>query len=317
MLGRMRGRPQVDGVKTFLALLLLALAAAAAWLYDPDRPRAALESTYAGPPSRFIEVLGVRLHVRDTGPPGAPALLMLHGFGASLHTWEALAPRLEPRFRVIRLDLPGFGLTGTDPADDYTDDRVIAVLATLLDRLGVARATVLGSSMGGRIAWRFAAARPERVAKLVLLAPDGFASLGRDYETPSRVPWMMRLLPYSTPRFLLRKATAPAYADPAMLTDALVDRYRDLLLAPGVRRAILHRIEQAVLPRPEPILATIRMPVLLVWGERDRAIPVGHAADYQRNLPQAKLLVMPGVGHVPMEEAPQPLAEALERFLDG
>ncbi|SDB38829.1 alpha/beta fold hydrolase [Belnapia rosea] len=151
------------------------------WLYNPDLPRAALERRWAPPPSQFVEAAGVRLHIRDTGPRDGLAVLPIHGFGSSLHTWEAWAPLLEDRFRLVSLDLPGFGLTGPDPTGDYSDERSVAVLAALLDRLGIGQAAAVGSSMGGRIAWRFAAAEPGRVSKLVLMAPDGFASLGREY----------------------------------------------------------------------------------------------------------------------------------------
>lgn len=288
------------------------------WLYNPDLPRATLEGRWAPPPSQFMEASGVRFHLRDTGPREGPAVLLIHGFGSSLHTWEAWAPLLEDRFRVVSLDLPGFGLTGPDPTGDYTDERSVALLAALMDRLGIGEAAVVGSSMGGRIAWRFAAAEPKRVSKLVLMAPDGFASLGREYDrVPERLPWLMRLLPYTAPKPLLRRTMQNAYAVPGVLTDAVVDRYHAMLLAPGVRRAILDRVLQTRLVPPEPILANIQVPVLLLWGERDGAVPASHAPDYERALPDARTVILPGVGHVPMEEAPEASAQALRAFLES
>src|SRR4051812_2923077 len=136
-------------------------------LYNPDQPRAALERRWAPPPSQFVDAAGMRLHIRDTGPRDGPPVLLIHGFGSSLHTWEAWSPLLDGRFRLVSLDLPGFGLTGPDPTGDYSDERSITVLAALMDRLGIGEAAVVGSSMGGRIAWRFAAAEPTRVSKLV------------------------------------------------------------------------------------------------------------------------------------------------------
>ncbi|MBY0338555.1 MAG: alpha/beta fold hydrolase [Acetobacteraceae bacterium] len=298
-----------------LAALLLA---GLAWAYDPDKPRAGLEARYAGPPSTFGELMALRLHIRDTGPRDAPAILFIHGFGSSLHTWEDWARGLEDRYRVIRLDLPGFGLTGADPTGDYSDQRAFALLAALLDRLGVARAHVVGSSMGGRIAWGFAAARPERVDRLVLMAPDGFASEGRDYDRPpARLPWIGHVLPYTLPRPLLRPMLRNVYADPSVMTDALLERYRDMLLAPGVRAAILRRMATSLLVRPEPILATIRAPTLLLWGDSDRAIPASHAEDYRRVLPESQVVVLPRMGHAPMEERPAEGLAALRAFLGG
>ncbi|MEZ5459441.1 MAG: alpha/beta fold hydrolase [Steroidobacteraceae bacterium] len=154
------------------ALVVVVLA-----LWTPDKPRDGLEAKYAGPPSQFVDVAGLRLHVRDSGPAAAPAVVMLHGLGASLHTWDAWADGLTG-FRVIRFDLPGFGLTGPDPGNDYSDARSVAVIVALLDQLGIARASVVGHSMGGRIAWQFAAAHPDRIDRLVLISPDGFASPG-------------------------------------------------------------------------------------------------------------------------------------------
>jgi pimeloyl-ACP methyl ester carboxylesterase len=136
-------------VTTIAVLLGIVLLGGGFWLYTPDKPRAALEATYAAPPSTFVDISGVQFHLRDTGPRDAPPIIMLHGFGASLHTWEDWAALLEPNYRVIRMDLPGFGLTGADPTGDYTDARSIALLLALLDRLGVQRATFIGSSMGG------------------------------------------------------------------------------------------------------------------------------------------------------------------------
>ncbi len=298
-----------------LAALPLLLILAVWWLYTPDKPRAALEARYAAAPSQFLALDGVRLHLRDTGPRDAPPVLFLHGFGSSLHTWEEVAVALEQDFRLIRLDLPGFGLTGADATGDYRDARSHAVILALLTRLGLERVALVGSSMGGRIAWSFAAAHPDRVTRLVLMAPDGFASPGIGNDQPPRVPALMRVLPYTLPEGMLRGSLRPAYGDPAVMTEALFERYRDMMLAPGVRQAILDRMGQHVLTRPEPLLARIRVPVLLLWGDRDAMVPVSNAQDYLRALPDARLVALPGIGHVPMEEAPGEVARVLRDFL--
>jgi pimeloyl-ACP methyl ester carboxylesterase len=298
-----------------LAILLVLGVAAAAWLYTPDRPRAALEARYAPPPSQFVTVAGIRLHLRDTGPRDAPAVILLHGFGASLHTWEDWAAELERDHRVIRFDLPGFGLTGADPTGDYTDARSFQVLAALMDQLGVAQAAIIGHSMGGRIAWSFAAEQPARVTKLVLIAPDGFASPGMEYGRAAPVPAMLRVLPYVLPRAMLRMNLAPAYADATKLTEAMVTRYHEMMLAPGVRPAIIARMEQLVLQDPVPRLRALRVPTLLLWGEQDGMIPASHAADYLAVLPDARASVLPGIGHLPHEEAPAASLVPLRGFL--
>ena len=300
-----------------VVVLLVAGIAAAAWLYTPDRSRAALEAKYLNGPGDYLEVAGLRLHVRDSGPRDAPVVVMLHGFGASLHTSEPWAQALADQFRVVRFDLPGFGLTGADPTGDYSDARSVTVLAALLDRLGVTRASLIGNSLGGKIAWNFAVEHPERVEKLVLIAPDGFASPGIEYGKAAEVPAMVRLMRYALPQAMLRSSLVPAYGDPTTLTDALATRYYELMLAPGVRDAMIARMEQVRLEDPEPQLRRIQAPTLLLWGEKDGMIPVGNAQDYLRDLPNAKLKILPGLGHVPHEEAPGVALAPVLAFLSG
>jgi pimeloyl-ACP methyl ester carboxylesterase len=303
-----------------LLALLVILIGLAIWLYTPDGRRAAVEKRWVAPPSTFAEVDGVRLHLRDTGPllpdtREAPAILFLHGFGSSLHTWDDVAAGLEDRFRVLRIDLPGFGLTGAHPTGEYTDARSHAVIASLLDRLVLDRVHLVGSSMGGRIAWTFAAAQPDRVARLVLMAPDGFASPSIDYNRAPRVPLMMQSLHYTLPRFMVKGGMAPAYADPAAMTDALVEGYHAMMVAPGVRQAILDRMDQHMPVPPGPLLAEIAAPTLLLWGAQDHMVPPTNAEDYLRVLPDARRVVLEGVGHVPMEEAPAEVVRVLREFL--
>lgn len=190
-------------------LLLVGLLAAAVWLCTPDRSRAAIEADYGVKPEDYVEAAGVRLRVRDTGPKTAPTLVLLHGFGSSLETFAAWADALSADHRIVRYDQPGFGLTGPDPTKDYSDLRGMAVLSALLDKLGVARATLVGNSMGGRLAWHFAAAHPDRVDRLVLISPDGFASPGFAYGKAPAVPLMAQLLPYVLPTFLVRMSSRP------------------------------------------------------------------------------------------------------------
>jgi pimeloyl-ACP methyl ester carboxylesterase len=286
------------------SVIVVALVALGVWLYTPDEAEAALEAKYAIAPSEFVDVLGLRMHVRDTGPRDAPAVILLHGFGSSLLTWEPWARGLSAKYRVIRFDLPGFGLTGADPTGDYSDARGLSVLAALMDKLGVARAALVGNSMGGKLAWMFAAEHPQRVTRLVLVSPDGFASPGFEYGRKPEVPSIMRLLKYTLPTMMVRMNLAPAYGNPAALSDDVLNRYRDMMLAPGVRAAMLSRMEQVDPRPPEPMLRQITAPVLLLWGERDAMIPFSNARDYAKAIPDSRIVSFPDLGHVPMEEAP-------------
>ena len=301
-------------ITTCIVLLVLVLAFL---LWTPDRDRASLEAVYLRTPADMIDVAGTRLDVRDSGPRDAPAVILLHGFGSSLHTWEAWSTDLEADHRVIRFDLPGCGLSPPDPTGDYTDDRSMAVLIALMDQLGVARASIVGNSMGGRIAWTFAAAHPERVHRLVLVSPDGFASPGFAYGRAPDVPIAVKAMRYVLPKPLMKMSLAPAYADPKVMTDDLATRYYDLMRAPGVRNAMIERMKQSVRDDPVSRLHTIQAPTLLLWGEQDRMIPFTNAADYVKAIPHATLAPLPGVGHLPQEEAPGRSLEILRKFLDG
>jgi pimeloyl-ACP methyl ester carboxylesterase len=297
-----------------LGLAVLGIVALALWLYAPDKSRAELEAIY---PGDYRTIDGVRLRLRDTGPRDAPAVILLHGFAASLDTWEPWAQALSARYRVIRFDLPGFGLTGADPTGDYSDAREMKILIDLMDQLSVARASLIGNSLGGRIAWNFAALHPDRVTRLVLVSPDGFASPGFAYDTPPDTPFLMQALPYIAPRSLLKSNLAAAYGRPEALSETTLTRYRDMMLAPGVRSALLARMGQTILRDPAPTLARIQTPTLLLWGVKDGMIPIGNAADYLRLLPHATLVRLPNLGHVPFEEDPAGSLPPVERFLSG
>lgn len=302
--------------RTLLVLLALALGSSALFLYTPDLDRATLEARHLAQPGDLRVIDGVRLHLRDTGPRDAPAVLLLHGLASSLHTWEPWARALDSTHRIVRLDFPGHGLSGPDPAGDYRDPRTLRLLVALLDSLRIDRVDVVGNSMGGRIAWSFAAAHPERVRKLVLMAPDGFASPGFAYDTPAEVPPVLGVMRWILPRVMLQANLAPAYADPTRVADSIVDRYHDLMRAPGNREALLTRMRQVMLEDPVPRLRTITAPTLLVWGAQDQMIPPANAQDYLREMPHARLVTLAGLGHLPFEEDPARALPPVRAFLD-
>jgi pimeloyl-ACP methyl ester carboxylesterase len=185
----------------------------------------------------------------------------------------------------------------------------------LLDDLGLQRVSLVGHSMGGRIAWTFAARFPERTDKLVLVAPDGFASFGFEYGKAMEVPATLGLMRHVLPKPLLRMNLQAAYAQPESLSDAVTTRYHDLILAPGARQAMLDRLAQTVLQEPGPLLRKIRAPTLLVWGEADAMIPVSNASDYLQAITGSRLVSWPNVGHLPQEEAVQLSLKAVAEFL--
>jgi pimeloyl-ACP methyl ester carboxylesterase len=303
--------------KAMIYLLIAGIVACGYWVWTPDKDPAQLRDKYAQAPSAFLKIAGTNLHYRDSGSKTAPALVFLHGFGSSLHTWDEWSKTLEQNYRVIRLDLPGFGLSGENDDNDFSDTHDVAVIMGLLNELGVNKASFIGNSLGGKLAWRIASIYPERVEKLVLISPDGFASEGFDYNKQPEPSFMLSAMTVSLPKPLLKMSLAPAYADPSSLTPTMVDRYHDLMCAPGVRKSIVARFNQTVLKDPVPLLKNIQADTLLMWGENDAMIPIANAKDYLNVIPKVRLDVLPNTGHLPQEEHVQPGLTVLQKFLSG
>ena len=297
-----------------MIVFLLALSVWLAW--TPDKSEELLLQSYSRPGTARLMVQQQPVFVQDSGPREAPAILLLHGFGASLQAWDDWAPALEKNLRVLRIDIPGFGLSGPAVNQDYSDAADVARVIAVMDQLGVQQVIVAGHSMGGRIAWNLAAAHPERVSQLVLLSPDGFPDPNAKSDKTYEVPALLGLLPYSLPQWALRMGgVAPAFADNSQLTPQMMQRYHDMMLAPGVRTALLERMRQTRNSDPVSRLQSIKAPTLLLWGEKDAFIPVSNAQDYLKAMPQAKLVTLPDVGHVLHEEAPQASVQAVLDFL--
>ena len=308
-----------------LGLLLLASAIAIALSRAPDRPVQSLVARWGAPPSDFIEVNGQVVHVRDVGPRQDPSpIVLIHGTGASLHTWEGWVQALQGRRRVITFDLPGFGLTGPFggryPPDDYRGDTYARFVIDLLDALKVPRAVLGGNSLGGEVAWRVAVMAPQRVERLVLVDASG-----PDFEPESvpmgfliaRTPGLNLLTEHLLPRALVAASVANVCGDPQRLTPELVDRYFELTLREGNRRALGIRLRQFVRGEHAERIGTIRQPTLILWGGRDRLIPPSVGRTFQASIPGSRLVVFDELGHVPHEEDPARTVEALRAFLES
>ena len=301
-------------------LALVALTATAAWNWAPDRPVAQLKPRWALPPSQFVALDGMQVHLRDQGPRDDPApIVLLHGTSASLHTWEGWVAALQNKRRVISLDLPGFGLTGPFLDGDYRMAHYSAFLANVLDLLQVPRAVVAGNSFGGQLAWQFALDHPQRVERLVLVDAAGYPRnatsipIGfRLAQIPALAPLMDNLLP----RAMIEASLRNVYGDPSQVSDELIDRYFELTLRAGNRQALRQRFTQADGGSGYTRIAELNVPTLIIWGGRDQLIPPVNAERFQRDIEGSRVVLFDDLGHVPQEEDPARTVAVLQTFLN-
>jgi len=304
-------------------VLLMATAVAVALSRAPDRPVETLVARWAPAPSDFVEVKNMVVHVRDEGPRQDPVpVVLIHGTGASLHTWEGWVQALKARRRVITFDLPGFGLTGPFAGqyvpDDYRGDTYARFVLDLMDTLKVQRFVIGGHSVGGEVAWRTAAAAPERVERLVLVDAAGPAFTPQVVPIGvviARLPVINRLSEHLLPRALVRASIASGYADPGRVTTELVERTFELTLREGNRRALSQHLAAWVPGQGQDRIATLRLPTLILWGGQDRLIPPEAAQVFKRDIAGSELVMFDDLGHVPHEEQPQRTVQPVLAFL--
>ncbi|MUL65970.1 hypothetical protein BOO86_15950 [Mycobacterium sp. CBMA 234] len=256
-------------------------------------------------------------HLRFVDCGSGPALVLLHGMGASWQWWLENLPALARQHRVIALDLPGFGKSDPlpKPAEITTH---ASTVTTLLSQLDVRSATITGHSMGGLVALAMAKADPHLVHNLVLVGAGGvpmterrlqiILGLLRVFSAGLRLNFIRRAL--AKERWLRQLALRPAFHDPAVLSPELAEVTMPLLNAPGFVDAVAasgRAVRESV---PEEITC----PVLLLWGEYDRMAPVHCAEDMHRRLADSELVIIPGSGHTPAVERPEQFNDAVLKF---
>lgn len=279
-------------------------------LRTPDTDPAAMIAKYGAPPSRMVQLAdGQRVHLRDEGPRDAPVIVLLHGSNADLHTWQPWVEGLRADYRVIRYDQVGHGLTGPARDGDYTTDAFAHDVGEVADALGLERFVLAGNSMGGAVAVRFAMLHPERLTGLVLVdaggAPVQRKGGGNLAFAIAAMPGINRLAGEITPRALVQRSLSQSVSNQAVVTPEAVDRYWELARYPGNRDAMLARFSQPRSPFTPEQVRSIRVPTLVMWGKEDSLIPYEAAGWYMAYLPDATLASYPGIGHLPMEEAPE------------
>jgi pimeloyl-ACP methyl ester carboxylesterase len=282
------------------------------WQWKSDLPLETVKARWGGPPSRFVEIDGMNVHYRDEG--SGPPLLLLHGTGSSLYTWDAWAASLSSTHRVVRLDLPAFGLTGPRPDGDYRQDTYVEFLDRFASKLGLAKFALAGNSLGGAIAWRFAAAHPSEVSALILVDPGGYPRKTKRLLVfrLGSLPGVGPVLEHLDPRILVERTSRQVYGDPSRVAPESIERAYDLVLRPGNRQAFG---QETSVPYEDhtALLRALNVPTLVMWGDKDALIPVSDAQRFGADIPGARVRIYEGLGHVPMEEdGPRTAADARE-----
>ena len=268
--------------------------------------------------SKFVEIDGMQLHYREEGK-GFP-IVLVHGTAASLHTWDAWTKELTKNYRVIRMDLPAFGLTGPNKNADYSIENYTKFLHQFLSKINVQKFYLAGNSLGGNIAWNYAAEYPEKVSKLILIDASG---LPTKKEQPAifkmaKTPVLNSLFLYLTPKFFIEKNIKEVYADDSKITDELIMRYHKMALRTGNRQAFIDRAKtdfKLDSNENSEKLQSILTPTLLIWGAKDTWIPLDNGRRMNSLLPNATLYIIENSGHVPMEENPAESLLILKEFL--
>jgi pimeloyl-ACP methyl ester carboxylesterase len=285
---------------------------------DDDITVAQLKAKYLKPNSAFIDIDGVSVHYIIEGKSDDTLpIVLIHGTSASLHTWDTLSSLLKANKKIIRFDLPAFGLTGPNRLNQYNFNFYNQFLDQLLLKLNVTKCIVAGNSLGGSIAWNYAIASPDKVKQLILLDASGYpkkdekGSLGFKL---AGIPVLNQALKHISPISLIRKSLEDAFYNKSLVTEQMVQQYHDLLLRDGNRSAVLELFQHPMKPDPAKI-KTITQPTLIIWGKEDQLISFNNAALFKQDIRDSRVLVLDKVGHIPMEEAPNQVAEAILEFI--
>ncbi len=307
-------------LRWLIGVVALMLTAGIGLLWAPDRSVESLKARWALAPSQFIALQGMQVHLRDEGPRDDPEpIVLIHGTSASLHTWDGWTEALKNQRRVIRMDLPGFGLTGPAPDGDYRMTRYADFIAALLDQLGVRRAVLAGNSLGGGIAWRTAVQLPERVSRLVLVDASGYPLESTSVPLGFRlaqIEWLKPVMGRLLPRRMIESSVRNVYADPSKVTPELVDRYYELTLRAGNRESLTQRMKlRETDAQAAGLIPTIQQPTLILWGAQDRLITEASGQRFHREIQGSQYVVFDRLGHVPQEEDPTRSVAPVLKFL--
>ena len=307
-------------LKIILSLIVLLIVAIILMFGHRDIPLDDLKIKYANSNSSFVAVNKMDVHFRDEGvQTDTIPIVLIHGTGASLHTFNAWSDRLKKSHRVIRMDLPAYGLTGPFPDENYTMANYTAFLKDFLIALNIKQCVLAGNSLGGAIAWNFTLEQPSMVTKLILIDASGYPIVSKSVPIAfnlATIPVINKLLTFITPRFLVRSSVENVYFDSSKVTDLVVERYFNLTLRSGNRKAFVDRLKIPKDTSTYKNIKYIQQPTLILWGTQDLLIPIENAYKFKEDIPNNTLVILENTGHTPMEESPLESLAPVISFLE-
>jgi len=271
---------------------------------------------YTGGESKFIDIDGLKVHYRDEGK--GPVLLCLHGIQSSLHTWDGWVKEMKNNYRIIRIDLPGWGFTG--PSNfGYSRDETVKFLRKFVDAMGLKKINIAGNSYGGFLAWNFVVDNQDMVDKLIILDGGGYPFKPPFAVTLMTAPVIRNLYPIITPRFIVANFVRDVYGTKSRVTDETIDRYYNLMMYKDNRKESVKffRGIKGQMETESAGVNTIKIPTLIMWGKQDAWIPISVMDRFKKDIPHVRAIVYDGVGHIPMEEIPEITAKDADAFLSG
>ena len=306
-------------LKYLLLVIVILVSGFVAFNWKNDVSVEELKKKYANAESEFVEIDGMQVHFRDQGlATDSLPIVLIHGTGASLHTWESWVNELKNKHRIITLDLPAYGLTGPNKTGDYSQDFYVNFMENFLLKLNIKRCVLGGNSLGGSITWAFALEHPERVGKMILVDAGGYPMVSKSVPIAfqiARMPIVGNLFKYILPYAVIEKSLQNVYVYDDRITPELIERYYDLASRTGNRKAFLDRMKSSIKNDNYLKIKTLTMPTLIIWGKEDGLIPLNVAEKFHKDLPNDTMIVFKDLGHTPMEEDPMKTVKAVKDFL--
>ncbi len=270
--------------------------------------------------SRF-EYRGISINYEDRGQ-GQP-LILLHGYGASTYSWRYVSPYFSKSYRVIAIDLKGFGLSDKPVDDDYSVLDQSRIISEFMSVHNLENVILAGHSLGGAVSLLSYLMQSDHgahhISKLILLDTASYKQDLPYFISILRVPIINEVaLLLTSSNFKTRMILRKAFFDHSKITEEMVTTYAEYLSLPGASHALITAAKQMVPSNLEEIserYKSINIPVLLIWGEKDEIVPLEVGRKLAGNIPDAKLVVVPNCGHVPQEECPSQAIEVMESFL--